>query len=227
MEALVRRVIAGDARAWHELWDAVQPTLWAISGKWQISGPLCQREDERRNIVVEVMERLRADGFRRLRSYLASTEAAPAAGRTNSFKTWLCTVTARTAIDYVRSHPEYRDVRGRGTATDDVGRWVRFVPLTREPIHPGADPTKVATAAVMLERARDELRPEQLSALYLWLQGDDHVEIAARLGLGSPKEADRLVRAALKRLRDRYASHDTGATIAVSELEAPVLEGTT
>jgi DNA-directed RNA polymerase specialized sigma24 family protein len=174
------------------------------------------------------MERLRADGFRRLRSYLASMEAAPSAGRNSSFKTWLCTVTARTAIDYVRSHAEYRDVRGSGAATtDDLGRWVRFVPLTREPIHPCVDPTKVATAAVMLERARDELRPEQLSALYLWLQGDDHVEIAARLGLGSPKDADRLVRAALKRLRDRYASHDCGAMLAVPELEGPALEGST
>ena len=117
MEELVRRVVAGDPRAWHELWDAVQPTLWAITGKWQITGPLSQRDEDRRNIVVEVMERLRADGFRRLKSYLASLEPEgnPRAG---SFKTWLCTVTARTAIDYVRAHPEYRDVRSRGPGGD-------------------------------------------------------------------------------------------------------------
>jgi DNA-directed RNA polymerase specialized sigma24 family protein len=205
LEALLRKVIDGDARAWHELWDAVQPTLWAITGKWQITGPLSQRDDDRRNIVVDVMQRLRVDGFRRLRSYLASLEAAPAA-RAGSFKTWLATVTARTAIDYVRAHPEYRDARGRDDASEGADRWVRIVPLAGEPVQPAADPTKVATAAVLLERARAELRPEQLSALYLWLQGDDHVEIAARLGLGSPREADRLVRAALKRLRDRYSA---------------------
>ena len=214
MEELVRRVIVGDARAWHELWDAVQPTLWAMTGKWQITGPLSQRDEDRKNIVVEVMERLRADGFRRLRSYLASLEPERT-GRVGSFKTWLCTVTARTSIDYVRAHPEYRDVRSR---TSDADRWVRIVPLTAEPQHVGVDPTKVATASVLLERARGELKPEQLSALYLWLQGDDHVEIAARLGLGSPKEADRLVRAALKRLRDRYATRELGA-LAVLELE--------
>jgi hypothetical protein len=103
---------------------------------------------------------------------------------------------------------------------------VPIVPLPEsEPETYAADPTEVMTATHMLERARGELRSDQLQALYLWLHGHDHREIAARLELSGSREAERLVRAALKRLRDRYSeSGETGprgASGAPAPLEEP------
>lgn len=209
LELLVRRVVGGDAAAWQTLWVAVEPTVWAITGKWQLTGPLARRDDERRDIVVKVMERLREDGFRRLKAYLASIDASSS----GSLRTWLATVTARTAIDHVRAHAEYTDVRRTSPAARDAettevrSRWVPIVPMPdAEPASAAADPTEIMTAAHLLERARGELRSDQLEALYLWLQGHDHSEIADRLELAGSRDAERLVRAALKRLRDRYGA---------------------
>lgn len=66
------------------------------------------------------------------------------------------------------------------------------------------DPEKAATAAAVLERAHAMLGPDQLAALLLWLQGERRGAIADQLGLEDPVEADRLVRSALKRLRDEF-----------------------
>ena len=199
LDRLIERVVDGDAAAWHELWTAIEPVVSAVTRRRQITGPLGKNEDDRRNIVLAVMERLRAQEFRRLRAYLGTL---PRAGG-SSFETWLATVAARVAIDYVRAHPECRDPRGRHP---EMERWVRMVPVTdADPVPPGLDPTGLATASQMIEHARAELRKEQLAALFLWLQGSDKNAIAARLELASVEEAQRLVRSALKRLRDRYA----------------------
>jgi DNA-directed RNA polymerase specialized sigma24 family protein len=208
LRELVSRVVEGDDAAWRAFWRAVEPTVWAVTGKWQYTGPLAQRDDDRRNIVVDVMERLREGGCRRLRGFLESSEGRGG----SSFKAWLATVTARAAIDYVRAHPEYVDPRGAGASTADgaLSRWIRIVPMpASEPAAPGLDPVRIATASVLLERARQDLDRAQLSALYLWLQGEDAAAIAERLGLATPRDAERLVRAALKRLRDRYAAADS------------------
>lgn len=199
MDDLISQVIAGDTAAWHRLWSAVQPTVWAITGNWRITGAVSRREEDRKNIAVDVMERLRADDCRRLRAYLDGARRRPG----SSFKAWLATVTARAAIDYVRAHPEFDD--GRGTNREP--RWFRVVPTAN--VDAGAatdrDPVLRATAHELLDRARRDLEPKQLSALAHWLEGRSHDEIASRLSLADGGEADRLVRAALKRLRDRFA----------------------
>jgi DNA-directed RNA polymerase specialized sigma24 family protein len=213
--ALADRAASGDGAAWRELWRAVEPTIWAITGKWQFTGPLSRRDDERRDIVVDVMERLRADDFRRLRGFL---DTIPARG--GSLKTWLATVTARAAIDHVRAHTEYLDPRGNKGETSGEPRWVTVVPMPdRELPHPFGDPERVATAFVLLDRARKDLEADQLAALYVWLHGGGHGEIAERLGLASARDADRLVRAALKRLRDRYAGASETARLGAGEAE--------
>lgn len=198
---LIEHAISGGDDAWHALWQISEPVVWAVTGKFQITGPLSELVDERRNIVLSVMDRLRADGFRRLRCYLDSTKLRPG----SSYRSWLATVTARAAIDYVRAHPEYTDERGK---TGGV-RWVRLVALRDEhaPVVK-LDPEKAAIAASVLERAKDTLRADQLAALLLWLQGESKDTIASELALADPADADRLVRSALKRLRDRFRSED-------------------
>jgi len=197
IESVIDRVVRGDARAWHTLWNAVQPTLWAVAGRPAISGPLARSDDDKHNVVLLVMDKLRADDFRRLRLYLESVRDRRGP---SSFRSWLATVTARVAIDYVRAHPEFADTRDRGVGE----RWVRIVPMNEARAEAVTmDPDRVAMAGRALESARGSLRSDQLAALFLWLQGEDHGVIADRLHLASASEADRLVRSALKRLRDR------------------------
>jgi DNA-directed RNA polymerase specialized sigma24 family protein len=194
---LLPRVLSGEASAWHELWKRSEPLIWGISGKWQVSGPLCRESDERREIVLRVMERLREADFRRLRVFAASRGADSDA----AFRSWLLTLAARVAIDRMRAHPENVDPRGRR----DEDRWARLVSLDdAPPLAAEIDLHGRTTALELLERARSELNVEQLTALCLWLDGVGFDAIAARLRLDDDRAALKVVRAALKRLRDRY-----------------------
>lgn len=202
-EALLQRVVAGDVLAWHSLWKAVEPTVWHITGRWQLVGQLSKRDDDRRNIVVDVMHRLQDDGHRRIRAFLA---AEPSAAK-SSFKAWLVTMTTRAAIDYLRAHPEFDAARGRA----GEARWFKVVPMSdpdgRSTV---ADAPSKAAVSELLDRARRDLRNDQLRALSLWLEGGTHLEIEQELGLRDAGAGERLVRSALKKLRDRFApGHDT------------------
>ncbi|MEZ4226557.1 MAG: sigma-70 family RNA polymerase sigma factor [Polyangiaceae bacterium] len=197
LEALARAASGGDAAAWHALWTEIEPIVWGITGKWQITGPMCRNEDDRREIVVRVMERLRADGLRRLRAVAASS----ALQRPGSFRAWVTTVATRVAIDYVRSRPEHLDPRNRGSGR----RWVEVLVGDEATLRSeNADPLRMAAAEQMLDRAKDLLTRDQMVALWYWLDGGDHEVIAHRMRLGSAQHAERLLRAGLKRLRDRY-----------------------
>lgn len=194
LPALAARVIEGNTPAWHSLWRLLEPRIWSLTGRWQVLGPLCKSADDRRDVVLRVMERLREGGFRRLRAFVQSAGGASEA----AFLAWLRTVATRVAVDHIRSHPEHL---GRS----DRGRWVSLVPIDDvPPPMTERDFAGHATALRVLERARDELGARQLTALSLWLDGESYEAIAARLGAASPDEAHHVLRAALKRLRDRY-----------------------
>jgi DNA-directed RNA polymerase specialized sigma24 family protein len=203
-EALLRRVVADDKNAWHELWMAAEPTLWAITGSWRITSRLSQLGDDRHNIVTDVMGRLRENDFRPIRAFLESIELRGG----GSFKKWLATFTVYTAIDYVRSHPEY-SVPSRldaKTAESQRDRWVRIDPMPDfEPAGPAADIPRMIEAMEVVEVAHRILKADQLEALLLWLVGLNHAQIARRLGLHDARTADKVVRASVKRLRDWYA----------------------
>jgi DNA-directed RNA polymerase specialized sigma24 family protein len=191
VDALVERTIQGDVGAWRALWIALEPTVGAVAASWGGSGRFSHDADDRRNIVVSVMGKLRADDFRRLRLYLASTEHR---GQ-GSFQAWLVTVAARSAISYHRAHR--RDLRCAQLVSEDTEPGIEL----REAI-------KAFEAREVLEKAREHLAEAQLAALLLWLEGRDHEEIAERLQLEDAASADRLVRSGLWRLRDRLGARD-------------------
>lgn len=194
LTTLAARVLEGDTQAWHAFWQAIEPRLWRVTGRWQVAGPLCQNSDERREIVLRVMAKLREGGFRRLRAFAES-----AGGRSEAaLGAWLLTVATRVAVDYLRSHPEH-------VGRKESSRWVSLVPLEDVSLPVvERDLAAHATVLAMLERARDELSVAQLGALSLWLEGESDEAIAARIGARGPEEARRVLRAGLKRLRDRY-----------------------
>jgi hypothetical protein len=121
-------------------------------------------------------------------------------------------VTSRVAIDTARSHPECIDPRGRRPGP----RFVELVPLaaTNEP-ELEIDAVRLTMASRMLDSARVVLTHQQMSALALWLDGFDAGGIAAQLQLADASAATRVVRAALKRLRDR---HREGAVAEAEDL---------
>lgn len=197
MEDLIRRVVAGDGAAWQELWTAIQPTIWALTGKWQICSRLSERDDERHNIELRIIERLRDEDFRRLRIYLESVDRE----QSGSFKTWLRVVAKNTAIDYMRGHAEFK----RTTERDNEGRWVELEGMTGHNPLPSGNPStdRMAEATRMLTLAREILSEEQRSAVFVWLTSSDYRYVAEQLSLKTPKDAERLVRAALERIRRR------------------------
>jgi DNA-directed RNA polymerase specialized sigma24 family protein len=198
LHGLVTRTVAGDPAAWQALWVAIEPRLLRIVGHPAFLGRIGQREDDRRNIVLEVIARLEADGFRRLAGFLEAHAQRPGM----RFTTWLRVLAKRVGIDYLRAHAEYADGRHRG----ERGAWVEVGTLPSASRLPGGRPpvTDRGTAQELLRYAADAVPDLQRRALELWVQTESYDEIARRLELADAREAERTVRAAIERLRRRF-----------------------
>ena len=198
IQSLIGQTLAGDEQAWHQLWQHVEPALVATLRRPAVLGRLSQSEDDCRNIVVEVMSRLRADRFARLAQYVEARRHNPAV----PFMGWLVVVAKRVAIDYMRRHEAYVDRRHDKNASTP-GAWRDIGALPADSQLPGARPgvTGQGTARKMYAFARTELPADQRLALAAWLEGATFEEIAAG---SDPRHAEKLVRAALVRLRRRF-----------------------
>jgi DNA-directed RNA polymerase specialized sigma24 family protein len=201
LEALVVAAAAGDGAAWQRLWSAVEPRLERVVAQPRFLGRLGQREDDRRNIVVDVMARLRGNDFDRLRLYLAARRDNPQL----RFMTWLRVVAKRVGIDYMRAHPDYVD-RRREVGASSPGVWMDPGTLPPASRIGGERPpvTNRGTALELLRYAAGEIPEAQVRALELWVQSESYADIATALGLASAPEAERTVRAAIERLRRRF-----------------------
>src|SRR5262249_32295186 len=149
-------------------------------------------EDERRNVVVRVMERLREGDFARLRVFHAVLLR-----RDGSFRAWLSVMTRRTALNAARDHAEHR---GAGT-TEGHRRWIALLPLPEEMVdeEPASTRAVQRMEALRVQAYIDEnIPPAYRSALRLWLEGHSHEEIAEALGLAAPRDADLAVRLTIK-----------------------------
>jgi hypothetical protein len=180
VEALVARVVAGDAPAWQELREAVEPVAFRITGTRKLAGPLSERDDERHVMCAELMAHLHAGSFRCLRGFLEAH-----AKRGGSFERWFETV----AVHFVIRH-----ARGYGEPMPDPG-----------PPGPASDLSPVVKVAQILAVAAEILTPEQLAAIQLRLEDLGSTKIAERLGLPGEKEAEDLIRAAQWCLLEHYA----------------------
>jgi hypothetical protein len=199
IESLVERTVSGDEAAWQQLWSAVEPPLTRIIARPRFLGPLGRNEDERRNIIVAVMARLRADEFARLRIYLDARRDNPLL----SFVGWLSVVTKRVGIDYLRAHPEYQ--RRCDAGRSRPGAWVHQTQLPESKLFGARPPvTTRVTARRIVDHAGESLPVAQRRALALWTQGEDLADIAREVGLADAQAAHRVVRAALDRLRRAY-----------------------
>lgn len=198
IEILVERTVTGDEAAWQSLWAAVEPPLTRIIAQPRFLGPLGRDEDERANIIVAVMARLRADEFSRLSLYLQARRENPRL----TFVGWLSVVAKRTGIDYLRAHPDYQ--RRCGAARSRPGAWVHQTQLPESKLLGKRPPmTTRLTARRMVDNA-PSMPATQRRALELWTHGEDLADIAREVGLADGAAAHRVVRAALDRLRRAY-----------------------
>ncbi len=200
LETLVVGAAAQDEAAWQRLWAVIEPPLSRIIAQPRFLGRLGQREDDRRNIVVAVMARLRADRFNRLQMYLDARQTNPRL----RFLSWLRVVAKRVGIDYLRSHPDY--VRRHDANASRPGVWIDAGTLPPASQIFGERPpvTNRGTANELLQFAAGVIPDEQRRALELWAQSESFEDIAKSLGLGSAHDAERIVRAVIERLRRRF-----------------------
>lgn len=204
---LVRRTLTGDPQAWKRFWLAVDPTIEIIADRCRTISMLPTRADDRRNIVVDVMEHFRDDGFSRLRAF------EKVVGRGDgSFRGWLSVTTRRKALDYVRGHAESL---GRRAASEAQRRWIAILPLPED----FEEDMPVSSRSAALTDAREvqtyveaNLPAAQQKALALWLVGHSQAEIAAALDLETAEDADFLVRTTFDHLRRRYGGSRWGET---------------
>jgi DNA-directed RNA polymerase specialized sigma24 family protein len=200
LETLVVAAAAKDEAAWQRLWAVIEPPLSRIIAQPRFLGRLGQREDDRRNIVVAVMARLRADSFARLQLYLDARRSNPRL----RFLSWLRVVAKRVGIDYLRSHPDY--VRRHDENASRPGMWIDAGTLPPASQIFGERPpvTNRGTARELLQFAAGAIPDDQRRALELWAQSESFDDIAKALGFASATEAERIVRAAIERLRRRF-----------------------
>lgn len=201
VETWVTEAAGGDEAAWQRLWVAIEPPLQRIVAAPSFLGKLGRRDDDRHNIIVAVMSRLRADGFKRLALYLEARTANPKL----RFLSWLRVVAKRVGIDYMRAHPDY--LRRHDKDASKPGEWVDAGTLPPASQLFGQRPqmTNLGTAHELLAYARSGALPDdQCKAIELWSQSESFEDIARALGLKNSQAAERLVRAALERVRRKY-----------------------
>jgi DNA-directed RNA polymerase specialized sigma24 family protein len=199
LETLVIAAAANDELAWQHLWAGIEPPLSRIIAQPRFLGRLGQREDDRRNIVVAVMARLRANDFGRLHMYLAARKANPRL----RFLSWLRVLAKRVGIDYMRAHPDY--VRRHDADASTPGAWVdagTLPPSSQLGVRPPV--TNRGTARELLVYAAGAIPDDQRRALEMWTQSESFEDIARTLKLAKASEAERMVRAAIERLRRRF-----------------------
>jgi DNA-directed RNA polymerase specialized sigma24 family protein len=197
LEALLPGVIDGDELGWKRLWRALEPLLLRMLAQPRVFGRLSQREDDRRDVVVAVMGRLRADDFHRLRLY----REAKCADAELRFPSWLRVVAKRVSIDHIRAHPEW--MRRTEPDASAAGRWVASETLP-PPSRIGGDRPPITNhqaAREVLEQARATVDDVQFRALELWSSGESFEDIAGAMGLGDASQAQKVVRAAIGRVR--------------------------
>lgn len=210
LEVLVARAAEGDTSAWRAVWEDVEPWLEKVVGNPRFLGRVGQRDDDRSNIIVEVMARLHSDGFHRLKLYVETRRTSPQL----KFKTWLRVVTKRVGIDYLRGHENYVDRRRDPNRGSAPGQWIEPGTLPSQSKLPGERPpmTNRGTALELLRYASGAVPEPQLSALELWTEGASYDDIARELEIeGGGAAAEKLVRAAIERLRRKFRTEGSDA----------------
>jgi hypothetical protein len=205
LAANVPRVVGGDVSAWSELVVRLEPLLLQLLRRSRTLGPMRHNVDDCRAVMISVLERLSKNDFRSLRLFQPWADANPG----KDFGDWIRIVTVNIARDHVSAR-----LGGAARAgSEDEAPLNKRMLNTLASLLPGDDDhrlafrpsmTNVQLARELLEYAARSLESTQLHALRRWMDGASFDELAGELGLANPRDADKLVRAALARLRRHF-----------------------
>jgi hypothetical protein len=209
LAAYVPRVVGGDGAAWQELVTRLEPLLIELLRRSRTLGPMRHSVDDCRTVMISVLERLSKDDYRGLRLFRSWAAAHPG----KDFGDWIRIVTVNLARDHVSSRLGVAE-----RADEDVPLNKRMLNTLASRL-PGGDDERIGFRPSMteaqhvrelLEYAARALEPGQFRGLRGWMEGASFAELSAELGLAGPRDADKLVRAALARLRRHFGDQRDG-----------------
>jgi hypothetical protein len=200
VDEVLRRVLRGDQAAWTLLFCEYGPIVVDIARRNRAMGSYRGSEDDVREVMKQVFERLRREDYRALRTFPGWQARHPDKG----FQDWLTIVTVNVIRNYISAKLGAPGDRGE-SLKQLVNTWAEALPLDDNARWTRPHLTTKETARRILEYARDHLLGDQLAVLAAWLEGASLDDIASRLRLADARAADRLLRAALARLRRQFA----------------------
>jgi DNA-directed RNA polymerase specialized sigma24 family protein len=200
-DGIVSRVLKGDSSAWMSLFSKYAPIITALARTNRSMGSYRGSEDDVRNVMTSVFERLRRDDYRALRTFGPWRAANP----TKAFNDWLTIVTVNVIRNYIAK-------KLGAPRADKTSAKQLVITFANELKVDGDEPlvlphmTTRESANQILEFARDHLAEEQMAVLAGWLEGSTFDELAVELGLADARAADKLLRSSLAKLRRHFGS---------------------
>lgn len=203
-EALARRAIAGDGRAWQEMVGHLWSPCLRIVAKSRAMRSFGATSDHVADVVTNLFGKLGDDGARGLKLYGPWHDRHPQ----KAFDDWIRIVLANAVRDYVRDHAgespgaERRDL----SVTRLLNQFTTSGALDEIGERPAM--TAAQTARQLLTYAKRHVPADQCRALMLWIEGNSFEEVAADLALGDAESARKQVRAAVAVLRRRFVGEE-------------------
>lgn len=182
------------------LFSKYGPIITAIARSNRSMGSYRSSEDDVRNVMTSVFERLRRDDYRALRTFGPWMAANP----TKVFNDWITIVTVNVIRNYIAK-------KLGAPRADKTSAKQLVITLANELKVDGDEPivlphmTTRESANQILEFAREHLAEDQMAVLAGWLEGSSFEEMAAELGLVDERAADKLLRAGLAKLRRHFS----------------------
>jgi DNA-directed RNA polymerase specialized sigma24 family protein len=198
-EEIVSRVVRGDTAAWMSLFSKYGPVVTAIARTNRAMGSY-RAEDDVRNVMAQVFERLRRHDYRALRTFAAWREK-----NQKTFSDWITIVTVNVIRNYIVAKLGAPQA-DRSSVKQMVNTFADGLQLDGDEPIVRPQMTNRETAHQILEYAQDHLAEDQMAVLAGWLEGSSFDELAAELHLPDGRAADKLLRSALAKLRRQFGS---------------------
>jgi DNA-directed RNA polymerase specialized sigma24 family protein len=198
-ESLIEKVTRGDQAAWQALIEHLWPALFNIVRSSRAMGPLAKSEDQIRDVLIRLMDKLGKHEARGLARYVPWR----ARHADKSFEDWIRIVTSNVVRDHVREMMGDAAVFEGPSVKRLLNEFVSSPALAQLSIRPPI--TNAQTARELFEFAQRRLPEDQWRALVLWVEGASFEEIGAELGSLGEEAAAKLVRSAVAVLRRAFA----------------------
>ncbi|HEU4732232.1 MAG TPA: hypothetical protein VFT22_30265 [Kofleriaceae bacterium] len=201
-DEILRQVLRGDQVAWMRLFSRHGPVVERIARTNRSMGSYRESEDDVRNVMTRVFERLRRDDYRALRTFYGWRDQNP----NKTFPDWLTIVTVNVIRNYISAKLGARN-KGGTSIKQLINTLADALPPDGGKLSTRPHITTKEAAQRILEFARDHLANDQFSVLAAWLAGTSFGDMVSEIQLTDAKTAERLLRAALARLRRQFVEH--------------------